>query len=151
MDICSSGGWPLFSQLESVPSVAFRNFNLCPHCQSRGRDGLLCRLFEGVPMISRSDGTLFHLFLADQPLPYPAEKKAGRTDLVSVCFGYAHARSGDSTHTSVVVLRGKKYGYAALYRNVEYAADLLAAKLQSNSRLSTLYQLDEDTLVEALM
>ena len=89
LDLCRPVGWLVISQTESVPLETFRNFNLCPHCQSRGEEGLLCRMCEGVPMISRSDGKHFHLFLADQPVPYPAEKKARRSDLVSVCFWYA--------------------------------------------------------------
>ncbi len=102
-------------------------------------------------MISRSDGKHFHLFLADQPVPYPAEKKARRSDLVSVCFWYAHSRNRHATLTSVVVLPGKNGGYAAFFRNVELAADLLAAKLQTGSRMSTLYQLRGEDLVEAIM
>ncbi|HEY1482078.1 MAG TPA: hypothetical protein VGF19_05070, partial [Candidatus Acidoferrum sp.] len=53
--------------------VGYRNFNLCPHCVLQGQQAILCRLCEGIPMISRSDGKLFHLLLADHPIPYPAE------------------------------------------------------------------------------
>lgn len=77
----------MISQTESVPLETFRNFNLCPHCQSRGEEGLLCRMCEGVPMISRSDGKHFHLFLADQPVPYPAEKRPGAQTLFRSVFG----------------------------------------------------------------
>ena len=102
-------------------------------------------------MISRSDGKYFHLLLADQPAPYPAERTAKRTDKVSVCFWYAHAKNGHKTLTSVVVLPRKKKDYAAFFRKVEQAADLLAEKLQTNSCLSSLYELREEVLVEAMM
>ena len=64
----------------------FRNFNVCPHCESNGEEALLSRLSEGIPMISRSDGKTFHLLLADRPLPYPAERGEQVTPTVSVCF-----------------------------------------------------------------
>ena len=99
-------------------------------------------------MISRSDGKYFHLFLADQPSPYPAERGTKKTDMVSVCFWYVHASKGQSTHTSVVVLPGKNRGYATFFRKVECAADLLAEKLRTTSHLSSLYELQEEVLVE---
>lgn len=37
-----------------------------------------CRVCEGVPMSSRSDGKKFHLLPADRPLPYAAEVSAIR-------------------------------------------------------------------------
>lgn len=141
----------MIPRTESSASSTFRNFNLCPHCQFRGEQGLLCRLCEGVPMISRSDGKYFHLLRAGQPVPYPAERTAKCTDLVSVCFWYAHAKNGHKTLNSLVVLPGKKGGYAAFFRMVEQAADLLAEKLRTTSRLSSLYELREEVLVEATM
>ena len=56
--------------------VAHRNFNLCPHCIHHGEPGLLCRLCESMPMISRSDGKTFHVLLADRPLAYPQERQS---------------------------------------------------------------------------
>ena len=37
--------------------ISFRNFNVCPHCEWNGEEALLSRLSEGIPMISRSDGS----------------------------------------------------------------------------------------------
>lgn len=141
----------MITRAASAPQLTFRNFNICPHCQLKGEQGHLCRMCEGVPMISRSDGKYFHLFLADQPVPYPAERRAKSTGLVSVCFWYSHAENGDQTSASVVVLPGKKAGYASFFRNVERAADLLAEKLLTTSRLSSFYQMREGTLVEAMI
>jgi hypothetical protein len=88
----------------SVQADYFRNFNLCPHCNVQGRDSLLFRMREGMPMISRSDGRSFHLLLADQPSPYPAEIDSKMTKQVSICFWYSHIKGGSVTQTSVVVL-----------------------------------------------
>ena len=82
----------------------FRNFNVCPHCESNGEEALLSRLSEGIPMISRSDGKTFHLLLADRPLPYPAERGDDPTQTVSVCFWYVYGADPDTTksHYSVI-------------------------------------------------
>ena len=39
-------------------TITYRNFNLCPHCDFRGGQSLLCRLCEGIPMISLKDISL---------------------------------------------------------------------------------------------
>ncbi len=140
----------MIPETETAPPAAFRNFNLCPHCEFRGEQSLLCRMCEGLPMISRSDGKYFHLLLADQPMPYPAERKARRSNMVSVCFWYSHAENGSATFAAVVVLPGKKQGYSDFFRRVEQAADLLAEKLKTCSRLSSLYELHEEALVEGI-
>jgi hypothetical protein len=131
--------------------TSYRNFNLCPHCRAQGQESLLSRLCEGVPMISRSDGWSFHLLLADEPQPYPAESKAGETDLVSVCFWYCHVKSGTTTRTSIVLLPAEAPGYAAFFRRIEQAADLLAERLGEKASLGTLYALESDQLKEAAL
>jgi hypothetical protein len=87
----------------TIVAIAYRNFNLCPHCVFQGEQKLL-RLCERIPMISRPDGQLFHLLLADQPMPYPAETESGPTTQISVCFWYSRAgkwlHRGDSAQAS---------------------------------------------------
>jgi hypothetical protein len=71
----------------------YRNFNEYPHCALHGKQSLLCRLCEGIAMISRSDGKTFHLLLADYPARYPAATASGNTEknlcmfLVFACLG----------------------------------------------------------------
>ncbi len=134
----------------SPETTTYRNFNLCPHCIFHGLDSLLCRLCEGVPMISRSDGQNFHLLLADKPWPYPAERLAKKSKMVSVCFWYSHIGSGSTTLTTVVLLTRGDSEYASFFRKIEYVADLLAEQLLLHPPLSTLYKFDEHNLVEAL-
>jgi hypothetical protein len=73
--------------------AGYRNFNLCPHCVLQGRQAILCRLCEGIPMISRSDGNLFHLLLADRPIPYPAESKSDASEKLRPVSGIHMFRS----------------------------------------------------------
>jgi hypothetical protein len=109
--------------------VTYRNFNVCPHCTLHGKQSLLCRLCEGIPMIALSDGKTFHLLLADYPARYPAESASGNTEKTSVCFWYSHVSDPGSTCSTVVILRDSGLTYAGLFRLIETAADLLAKQL----------------------
>lgn len=127
---------------QCVPRLAatYRNFNLCPHCSLHGQQALLCRLCEGLPMISRSDGETFHLLLADRPLPYPIERAAGLTDRISVCFWYSHVRHPRTTFSTIVILPESRTNHPAVFRMIEAAADLLAEELLRGERLADLYE-----------
>lgn len=126
--------------------ITYRNFNVCPHCISQGKQSLLCRRCEGIPMISRSDGKTFHLLLADFPARYPAEKASGNTEKTSVCFWYSHDLDAGSTGSAVVMLRDPGLRYAGLFRLIETAADLLAKQLANRYRPPTLCELANDGL-----
>jgi hypothetical protein len=128
--------------------IAFRNFNLCPHCTGRGEQGLLCRLCEGIPMISRSDGKNFHLLLADHPSAYPAERDAVECAKTSVCFWYSHVCDGGPTCSTVVILSDSRASYSKLFRQIESAADLLAGLLASSYRPPTFCELVGNSLME---
>ena len=130
-------------QVLSAPlePVTYRNFNVCPHCILHGKQSLLCRLREGIPMISRSDGKTFHLLLADYPAQYPAESDSGKTEKTSVCFWYSHVLDAGSTRSTVVILRDSGRNFAALFRLIETAADLLAKQLTNCYRPPTLCEL----------
>ncbi len=132
-------------QVESIP---FRKFNQCPHCASNGEQSLLCRLREGIPMISRSDGKAFHLLLADCPASYPAEINSPGTPRTSVCFWYSHVLDAGSTCSSVVILPDSGRNHAGLFRSVEMAADLMTKLLASCYRPPTLCELVNDSLLE---
>lgn len=125
------------------PEIAYRNFNLCPHCAFNGQQTLLCRLCEGLPMISRSDGESFHLLLADRPLPYPIEVTAGTTRKISVCFWYSHIRRPQETLSTVVILSDSRTNHPAVFRRIETVADLLAEELVRKGRLECFYELFE--------
>jgi len=135
----------LFSSLLE-DQVTHRNFNLCPHCLLHGQPGLLCRLCESMPMISRSDGDTFHLLLADRPLAYPQERKSTARDGVSVCFWYSHVATGSDTHTTVVILPEMRLHQPVIFRVIDSIADLLAGKLLHTNRLASCYQLSGHSL-----
>lgn len=131
--------------LETSP-VTFRNFNVCPHCRAIGDQPLLNRLSEGLPMISRSDGSSFHLLLADRPLPYPNELSAGPTNTISVCFWHSHISEPRITHSTIVTLRSKETNRPQVFRMIESVADALADELARCGRLCQFYDLTTDSL-----
>jgi hypothetical protein len=130
------------------PRVLYRNFNLCPHCERLGNDPLLLRLSEGMPMISRSDGEDFHLLLADRPQPYPAERKAGPTRQLSLCFWYSYGGNNTATKNSLVLIPSHGQEYGCYYRPIESVADLLTAKLLEEHSLAGWYELAGNALRE---
>jgi len=127
-----------------LPRIEFRNFNLCPHCVLNSQEALLCRLCEGLPMISRSDRKTFHLLLADKPLPYPNERAAGPTRKISVCFWYSHLCQPKSTFSTILILAGSGTSDPAVFRRIETVADLLAEELAREGHLAGVYELFED-------
>jgi len=127
-------------------AIAFRNFNVCPHCQSLGEPPLLNRLCEGLPMISRSDGSSFHLLLADRPLPYPNERSAGPTRKISVCFWYSHVSRPTVTNSTVVTLHSTQTNRPGVFRLIETVADLLAEALARRGSLRKFYDFTGESL-----
>jgi hypothetical protein len=130
----------LATQFIEVPQTPYRNFNLCPHCGNVGQQALLCRLSGCLPMISRSDGETFHLFLTDRPLPYPLERNGGPSNKISVCFWYTHVRRPNRTFSSIVILEGCHTNSPSIFRKIELIADLLANSLTRDGRLVDVYE-----------
>lgn len=126
--------------------IAHRNFNLCPHCIHHGEQGLLCRMCESMPMISRSDGKTFHVLLADRPLAYPQERQSRAPAGVSVCFWYCHAATGSTTHAVVVILPQARLDQPVLFRVIDSVADLLAEELLRTNHLASLYRFSGNVL-----
>ncbi len=139
-------GCPVNYEPQIEEQVAHRNFNLCPHCIRHGEPGLLCRLCESMPMISRSDGRNFHLLLADRPLAYPQERHSDAPDCVSLCFWYSHIATGAVTHAVVVILPQARLDQPVLFREIDSVADLLAEKLLHTDHLGSLYRFSGNAL-----
>jgi len=128
------------------PALAYRNFNVCPHCRFLGEQPLLTRLCESVPMISRSDGSSFHLLLADRLLPYPNELSAGPTQNISAFFWYSHISRPRETGSTIVTLRSTETNRPTVFRAIETIADLLAETLARYGQLRKLYEYSDDSL-----
>ncbi len=132
------------NESDQVLPPYFRNFGVCPHCQKRGGPFLLDRLNDEGPIISRSDGELFHLVLGDRPISFPAEKSSGKTEMMTAGFWYVSDRESSKaagiTETVVVILRKPPRRGVDLARHLETVADRLADKLANAEELATLYE-----------
>ncbi len=138
----------MLTQVLAPSQSEFRNFNVCPHCEWNGEEALLSRLSEGIPMISRSDGRTFHLLLADRPLPYPMESAGGPTGTISVCFWYLYGTETRETKSTVVLFQGSLGPKAAIFRQIESIADMLADELLRRQRLAGFYNLQGHEILE---
>jgi hypothetical protein len=132
----------------STEPLTYRNFNLCPHCIFQGEQALLCRLSEGMPMISRSDGRRFHLLLADRPAPYPARSESELSTQVSLCFWYSHVLNVQETASTVVILRKPAAKKSALFREIDAVADCLADLLAGSKRIAGMYEFADGSLAQ---
>jgi hypothetical protein len=101
-----------------------------------------------MPMISRSDGRNFHLLLADRPLPYPAERVAGPTRKVSVCFWYVYGEESRATKSTVVIFECSTGAKERIYRQIEFIADVLADELLRRKELAVFYNLQDNSILE---
>ena len=133
--------------IEAPAQVEYRNFNICPHCESLGLEPTLTRMSECMPMISRSDGRNFHLVLADRPLPYPVEK-GDPSDHLSLCFWYVFDSGKSYAGSTVVILPDLLCSKTHLFRQIECVADRLVAELLRRQSLAGLYNLHGDSLHE---
>ena len=64
---CVSGGELVQVASPELEPITYRNFNVCPHCILHGKQSLLCRRCEGIPMISRSDEKHFTCYWLTVP------------------------------------------------------------------------------------
>lgn len=146
--------WPSYREsLERLkPSRGlFRNFQSCPHCEMKGRNPFIELINISAPVISRSDGETFHLFLGDRPISYPAEKSSGKTDKVTAGFWYVKEKDdksdeGDVLAGTVVVMLRRPLGGIGLLRELEIVADKLVEKIAKAQFIETFYEFDGDRL-----
>jgi hypothetical protein len=103
---------------------------------------LLDRPDEWGPIISRSDGVNFHLFLGGRPTAYPARVARGKTRMMSVRFWYLHEANGGSTECVVVILRKPPRRDANLLPHLEIVADKLYNELRHLVLLPPAYEFD---------
>jgi hypothetical protein len=65
---------------------------------------------------------------------------------MSVCFWHSHVLDAGSTGSTVAILRDPGLNYAALFRMIEAAADLLAKQPANSYRPPALCELVNDGL-----
>jgi hypothetical protein len=99
---------------------------------------------ESTCFVARSDGNSFRLLAAGKPVSC---RSAGRTQMSSIGFWYAHERTGSSPESVAVILRHTPKHCSDRMRQVEIVADRLAERLAKDSRLSAAYEFDGSRMV----
>jgi hypothetical protein len=111
-----------------------KNFVRCPHCASKGRVFEIQRA-PSTPLVSRSDGRSFHLFLLSMHATEIDKKKR-----VAAFFRYALDKDGISNRPTVVIWEDEpRSSEDHTLRLVEETADELATKLGKGEALAGVY------------
>jgi hypothetical protein len=111
-----------------------KNFARCPHCASKGRVFEVLRT-PSTPLVSRSDGSSFHLFLLSLHTTVLDQRKR-----VTAFFRYALDKNGISNGPTVVTLEDALHGSEDhTLQLVEDVADELATKLRNGETLAGIY------------
>ncbi len=118
-----------------------KNFSVCPHCTKKGASGALVRIQESTPIVSRSDGESFHLFLQNGPMPQLLPG-GGETGNLLAHFRYVRDAASANSYTVDLLLSGGKN----VIKEIESAADVLAARLAAGSGLSYAYSFLDGSL-----
>src|ERR671924_954414 len=114
-----------------------KNFDVCPHCVSKGRPRLLRPATpQRTPMISRFDGRSFHLFL-EESFVRPRSHGIGfeTVDLFRYDSDVPNVH-GDSTQATIRIDGDAENGALAAH---EMAADCLAEILSRGDALRKQY------------
>jgi len=125
-----------------------RNFSVCPHCRQYGREGSWVRIQQDTPILSRSDGRHFHLFLVAGPLPQHGPSGGIVAGRVIAQFAYALDEQSLQRETVDVLLRVLDTRREPLMNAMEDAADKLATVLQSKEALKAKYFYTDGELSE---
>jgi hypothetical protein len=128
------------------PAPLNKNFSTCPHCKSKGRPDIIVRITENTPLISRSDGATFHLFLQDWPAPQYGKSGGIVAGRVIIHFRYAQDNLGLQSEPIAVVLSTFDKTRDEVVKQIEDVADLLAEDLRSGKRLSLAYDFKDGHL-----
>ena len=116
------------------------NFDVCPHCGSRVPRP------QNNPIISRSDGANYHLYLTSADL---APAPGTYPDAVNVQFSYAlDSAAIKDGHTQVVMFGGPDRHDQVIVQ-IEEFANALARQLSSGNVLKLAYHFRDGRLSEA--
>ncbi len=104
-----------------------RNFNLCPQCFAKGKERRIRPATpQRTPLVSRSDGSSFHLFLEDSYVR-PAPGRPGFEVLVLFRYDLDPAAVKAESTLVVIPTQDSSQALALLEKAADQAADTLGA------------------------
>jgi Family of unknown function (DUF6338) len=124
-------------QIEST----LRNFTTCAHCSLHGLPARVVRAGRDTPLISRSDGKTYHLFLFDGPRQLSDKTKNSLSNSVLVNFRYALDSLKISNRSVLAFLTGApNQSRDETVKMIEAFADKLEATLKEGKPLASIYR-----------
>jgi hypothetical protein len=122
--------------------IPYQDFSVCPHCEANGKNGFLWSGCGLPPLLSRSDGESYHLFLNDRPIRYRIERGQSKGKIF-ISFSYIHDRGRDEDSTTGVIFKlGEQCNFLNL--QIKDVTDALSSELSRSCRLESLYDLTGD-------
>lgn len=122
------------------------NFEICPHCKAKGNSGIMMRLYEHTPLITRSDGKNYHLLLFDGPSIWYGRNGTPIAGRAVAGFYYASDKLRIDHAQIVVILRTVGLKRPEVVAAIEESATLLAKILESSQRPEQAYLFDAGQL-----
>ncbi len=134
------------SSLQSSPN---RDFSICPHCHLHINPAHGPRYGENLPLVSRSDGRSYHIFLLHGPAPRAKARVGGNFETPFIVhFRYAlDQRKIENDPVSVIVWI-RKGQEKEVSRMVELVADKLEEELEKGNALMLVYSFREGSLTQ---
>ena len=118
-----------------------RNFNLCPHCFAKGKERRIQPATpQRTPLVSRSNGSSFHLFLEDC-YTRPAPSRDGFE--VLALFRYDLDPAVIKAESALVVIPTPDRNQSAGL--LEQAADQIGIMLEAGRQLGRLYVFEAES------
>jgi hypothetical protein len=134
-------------EIETEPSTE-KNFLICPHCNAHGLQRRIVRATEQTPLVSRSDGRNYHLFLQYGPGRRPSKKGSTTREEFITHFRYALESEHIANDPVVVVLKVARQNKGSLNDIIEEVADKLATHLEEGEKLAPFYNYQNERLSE---
>lgn len=131
---------PRLSESQTTPSEqGAKNFTICGHCLAKGSPGRVPRLTSETPLVSRSDGKTYHLFLLFGPNLQPdSAKRAGeKTYIAHYIYSLDTASLRDEPVSVVIPVHSKSE--LNLNECAQSIADDLTRDLAAGKPLSRFY------------
>jgi hypothetical protein len=125
-----------------------KNFLVCPHCKTYGLQRRIVRATEQTPLVSRSDGRTYHLFLQYGPGRRPSKKSSTAREEYVTHFRYALESESIANDPVVVVLKVSGQTKVSLNNIIEEVADKLAHDLEEGKKLAPFYNYQNQKLAE---
>lgn len=123
-----------------------KNFYNCPHCVAKGDAGMIVRTTDRGPLISRSDGATYHLFLRDGPNSRYDQSGGLIAGQMIATFCHAQDNLAPKNETLRILLKNPGHSRDELIKHLENVANRLAVALEGGNKLAGSYTFKDGML-----